>query len=108
MMEFDEKAVQAVWEKGRTLNNTDSTEWRKDECGAWIKRNQYGNQASEFGWKIEPIAPGNPQTPENLRPYQHENTFNTASGQQQCRVTADREGVPPTASIDKPRNKPAG
>ena len=107
-MKFDEKTVQTVWEKGRALNDKDSTEWRKDECGAWINHNQYGNEASEFGWKIEHIAPGAPQTAENLRPYQHENAFNQAAGQSHCRVTADREGVPPTARIDKPRNKSTG
>lgn len=107
-MNFDEKTVQVVWEKGRAQDDKDSAEWRKDECGAWINRNQYGNEVSEFGWKIEAIAPGAPQTLENLRPYQHENTFNSATGQSHCQVTADRTGVPPTAIIDKPRNKTTG
>ena len=107
-MEFNEETVQGAWEKGRATNDQDSTEWRKDECGAWIRRNLYGNQVSEFGWKIENVAPGKPQAIENLRPYQHENSFDKATGQRHCRVTADREGLPPTASIDRPRNKSAG
>ena len=106
-MEFDDETVQSVWEKGRATNDKDSTEWRKDECGAWIRRDQYGNQVSEFGWKIENVASGTPQTIENLRPFQHENSFDRATGQQHCRITADREGMLPTASIDRPRNKPA-
>jgi hypothetical protein len=103
-MEFDDKTVQGVWEKARATQDKDPTDWRKDECGAWIKRSQYGNQLSEFGWKIENITPGaNPEL-KNLRPYQHENAFDKATGKPHCRVTADREGLAPTASIDTPRN----
>lgn len=106
-MEFNDETVQGVWEKGRATNDKDSNEWRKDECGAWIRCDLYGNQASEFGWKIENVAPGKPHALENLRPYQHENSFDKATGQPHCRVMADREGLPPTASIDRPRNKSA-
>jgi hypothetical protein len=107
-MEFDNETVQGVWEKGRATNDNDSTEWRKDECGAWINRDQYGNHASEFGWKIENVAPGKSPAIENLRPYQLGNSFDKATGQAHCKVTADREGLPPSASINKPRNKSAG
>ena len=106
-MEFDNKTVQSVWEKARATNDQDPDEWRKDECGAWIKHDQYGNPASEFGWKIETIMPGEHHALENLRPYQHENSFKMATGQPHCRVTADREGLRPTASIGTPRNKSA-
>ena len=107
-MDFDDKTVQGVWEKARATQDQDPTDWRKDECGAWIKRSQYGNQLSEFGWKIENITPGANPVLENLRPYQHENTFDKATGKPHCRVTADREGLAPTASIDTPRNTSAG
>jgi hypothetical protein len=106
-MEFDNETVQAVWEKARSIHDRDPTEWRKDECGAWIRCDQYANHISEFGWKIENVALGKSQALDNLRPYQHENSFDKATGRPHCRVTADREGVPPTASIDTPRNKSA-
>ena len=107
-MEFDDETVQGVWEKARAIDDKVPTEWRKDECGAWIRRDQYASQVSEFGWKIENVVPGKPPAIDNLRPYQHQNSFDRATGRAHCRVTADREGVPPTASIDTPRNKSAG
>ena len=107
-MEFNDETVQGVWEKARATNDKDPTDWRKDECGAWIKHSHYDNQVSEFGWKIENVTPGEHHALENLRPFQHENSFDEATGQSHCRVTADREGLSPTASIDTPRNKSAG
>lgn len=105
-MEFDDKTVQAVWEKGRATNNRDSTEWRKDECGAWIRYDQY-NKSAEFGWKIVNVDPAASRSIEQLRPYHYENSYDTANKQQHCKVMADREGLPPTATVDEPRNKPA-
>jgi len=107
-MAFNDEIVQGIWEKARATLDKDPTEWRKDECGAWIYRSHYGNQVSEFGWKIENVRPGEQPELENLRPFQHENSFDKATGQPHCRVTADREGLSPTASIDTPRNKTAG
>ena len=107
-MKFNDETVQGVWENARAMNDRDSSEWRKDVCGAWIRRDQYGSQASEFGWKIESITSGEQLTLENLRAYQHENSFVLATDKARCLVTADREGISPTASIDTPRNKSAG
>jgi len=107
-MDFSDEIVRSVWEMARATNDKDPTEWRKDECGAWIHRHHYANPLSEFGWKIENVVPGEEPVRENLRPFQHENTYDKATGQPHCRITADREGLPPTASIDTPRNKTAG
>lgn len=107
-MKINDDMVQGAWEKARAIPDKDPTEWRKDECGAWINRSHYGNTASEFGWKIENVTPGNDPELENFRPLQHENAFDVATGQSHCRVTADREDLPPTASIDTPRNKATG
>jgi hypothetical protein len=30
----------------------------QDACGAWMRREHFGHEASEFGWKIERVAPG--------------------------------------------------
>lgn len=106
-MDFSDQIVKHVWEKARATNDKDPTEWRKDECGAWIHLSHYANQLSEFGWKIENVMPAEDPVIENLRPFQHENTYDRATGQPRCRTTADRGGLPPTASIDTPRNKTA-
>lgn len=106
-MEYSDEMVERIWEKGRAIPDKDPTEWRKDECGAWISHDQYGSQRSEFGWKIENISLGEPVDPDHLRPFQRDNAFDRATGRPHCRVTADRGDVPATARIDSLRNRPA-
>ncbi len=105
-MEFDGYIIQQVWEKCRATSDQDPTEWRKDECGAWVKRDHYGNEESEYGWKIANVSKGGPDELENLRPFHHANSFDIAVGRPKCHITADRSGVEqPTQHIDEPRNR---
>lgn len=103
-MQTDDSVVEAVWEKGRGMAEKDSSEWRKDQCGAWIQRTQFNNPNSEYGWTIVNVQPGAEDTVENLHPLHFSNSFNIAMGKPQCRVTADRSGVTPTQNISQPRN----
>ena len=103
-MSFTENVINAVWEKGRGMSEQDSTEWRKDQCGAWIQRAQFNNPNSEYGWTIVNISPGKGEDVNNLQPFHFNNSFNIASGKPQCRVTADRTGLSPTQSVSQPRN----
>ncbi len=104
-MELDEKTVQLVWEKGRVAPDRPAEEWRKDECGAWMHRDRYENERSQFGWKVQNTAPGAGERIENLRPFQIENGYDIANDKARCRVTADREGLVPTQHVVEPRNK---
>ena len=36
MANFSEEKIQKVWEKGQTVENFDSTKYRKDCCDAWM------------------------------------------------------------------------
>ena len=103
-MQYDEKLIQAVWEKARAVHERDTELWRKDTCGAWIHREQYNNQNSEFGWTIQSEAPGKSDELEHLEPFHWKNAFDIANGKPQCRATADRSGISPTQKIDEPRN----
>lgn len=103
-MEFSDEMIQAIWEKGRALSDLDPTEWRQDQCGAWIHRSHYNNVNSEFGWKIRNVIPGGGNELDNLQPFHWNNTFDLENGQPQCRVTADRSGVAPGQVVDQPRN----
>lgn len=105
-MTIDENMVQAVWEKGRGMLEQDISEWRKDQCGAWLYRQHY-NTKSEHGWKIVNVKPGSPDHVENLQPFHWENDFDIANNKPRCRVTADRTGLAPTQSIDTPHNTSA-
>lgn len=91
-MSYDERTVEQVWEHGRVIPETDPTEWRKDECGAWIRREHYGSDKSEFGWRIVDVAPGESQSVENLRPLHRDNGFDPAGHRPHCHVTADSAG----------------
>ena len=50
------KIIDAAWEHGRVMPEADAANWRQDACGAWIRRTQFGEEHSEFGWKIEQIG----------------------------------------------------
>ncbi len=104
-MSFDEALIQQVWDKGRALSELDGSKWRMDACGAWMFREHYGHEHSEFGWQIEKVSAGGDDSPEHLRPFHSGNHYNQAAAQAHCKVTADREDIQPTARIDTPRNR---
>jgi len=98
--------VEAVWAHGRTMPEADAAHWRQDGCGAWIRREHFGHEGSEFGWKMARISAGGADSPDNLRPFNVRNDFDIANGRQHCRVTADRSNVPAEKYARPPRNRP--
>ena len=103
-MEYSDELIQAVWEKGRAMPGRNGEEWRQDQCGAWLNRDQYGNDRSEFGWKILNVVPGGAAKADGLQPFHCKNSFDLAIGKAHCRVSADRSGLGPTQQVDQPRN----
>ena len=89
MANWNADTIQQAWKKGKVDSNNDPAEWRKDDCGAWIARNQYGNRNSQYGWEIDHISPGGSDTIGNLRPLQWENNVDKSDGRLKCNVTAD-------------------
>ena len=98
--------IDAVWQHGRAMPEADAALWRQDGCGAWMRREHFGREASEFGWKAQTVSPGQPDTAENLRPYNVHNHYDIADGRPHCRMTADRANVPAEKYVYPPRNRP--
>jgi len=70
MADYSEAKIQQVWEKGTIVPQYDSNKYRKDSCGAWIQRDQYGYEGT-LGWNIDHVFPaskGGKEELENLRP----------------------------------------
>lgn len=70
-MSFWDPTVQAVWERGNVVSGYDPRIWRQDQCGAWIRRDHYGNADSQHGWEIDhirPVAGGGGDELSNLQP----------------------------------------
>jgi hypothetical protein len=72
--------IEAVWLHGRVMPEADPEHWRQDACGAWMRREQFGREDTDFGWKIESVVPGGAQT-------------------------ADRSSVPAEKYATPPRNR---
>ena len=73
---FDESLIEEIWKSALTVTGFNPDIVRKDACGAWIMRNQYGNRNSIFGWEIDhvyPVSMGGADDIINLRAMQWEN-----------------------------------
>lgn len=87
-MSWSEEIIQRVWGKGREAPPNDPAIWRKDACGAWIRRADHGNRDSDWGWEIDHINPDGGDELSNLRPLQWKNNVATSAGSLKCVVIA--------------------
>lgn len=87
-MAWTDEMIQAVWEKGHVVQGNDPARWRKDDCGAWIGRAEYGDRKSQYGWEIDHISPGGSDALGNLRTLQWKNNTDKSDGRLKCNVTA--------------------
>lgn len=92
---FSDHDIQKVWEKARPVSGVDPDVYRKDHCGAWIKRNDYGKNDSSLStsWEIDHIKPknkGGGDELNNLQPLQWENNKGKSDHYPQwdCSVTS--------------------
>ena len=104
-MSYSETLVQQVWEKARGYTEIDGGTWREDECGAWIRREDYGRTDSEFGWKIVNVSAGGADSLDNLRQLHYLNGYDIANQKHIRRMAADRIGMAVFEHNFQPRNR---
>jgi len=100
-----ERIVDQVWEHGRVIPDADAAVWRQDACGAWMMREHFGRPDSEFGWKIEKVAPAPEHKTGLLRPFNWRNDHDAMSGRTQCGSTAEHAPSPVERPTGPPHNK---
>ena len=88
MATHSKEFLDAVWAKGTVVSGNDPTVWRKDQCGAWIRRSLHGNCYNQYGWEVDRISPGGPYTIGNCRPLQWRNNRDKGDGRLKCKVSA--------------------
>lgn len=74
--EFSERVKEAVWNKAKIVLGYNPSDLRQDIAGAWIKKSEYGNRKSPWGWEIDHIKPESAygsDNLDNLQPLQWEN-----------------------------------
>ena len=85
-MIFSNEIIQKVWEIGQENPPTDPRLFRKDACGAWIRRNEYGTRDSTWGWEVDHIYPGGGEKLSNLQPLHWKNKVAKRVGHLKCVV----------------------
>lgn len=75
---MDRSLIDKVWEQAVAVEGFNDSMIRKDCCGAWIVKAEYGNTDSEYGWYIDHVYPkvrGGDDNILNLRPVHWKNNI---------------------------------
>lgn len=87
-LQFDKDTIKQVWNKGDSKSSLNFNVFRKDKFGAWIKKDQYNNSDSVYGWKIVDVGnlKNNAKKSSNLVPIHYKNEVQKNNDHQQCNV----------------------
>lgn len=97
MANWSNEEIQQIWEKAEIVVGYNPDIWRKDQCGAWIYRLNYGAPSvgeshTSYKWQIDHIKPdskGGEDIVSNARPLQWYNNDSRQNGRLKTRITSD-------------------
>lgn len=92
MANWTQTEIGEIWEKAEYIDESNEAKgFRKDQCGAWIKYDAYGNRKSKYGWEIDHIKPsskGGEDIVSNARPLHWKNNASRQDGRLECVITS--------------------
>ena len=95
MADWTEEEKVRIWNKAeRCGEKNEEKGFRKDCCGAWIKRDAYGDRDSRYGWEIDHIEPsskGGDDIISNARPLHWKNNASRQNNKLKTIVTAKED-----------------
>jgi len=56
-MDSVDEYIPYMWEKAKIVEGFDPNLFRKDACGAWIRRDMFGIESNMYGWNADIIFP---------------------------------------------------
>jgi hypothetical protein len=68
--------INAVWQKGRAIQNFDAAQYRIDTCLQIMEFSRFGDRNADYGWEIDhinPVSNGGADTINNLQPLNWKN-----------------------------------
>lgn len=86
-MTIDDKTKDKVWNKARDIPGKDPKIWKQDACGTPMKKDDYGDRDSNYGWEIDHKDPKGTDNLSNLQPLQWKNNANKGDGELKCKCS---------------------
>ena len=81
--------IERVWTKGKPIPGRDPDTWRQDPCSTPMKKDDYGNRDSPYGWEADHINPQGTDNISNLQPLNWKNNARKSDGKLDCSCADD-------------------
>ena len=88
--------LEMAWQKARIIEGFDPDLFRQDACGAWIRKDLYGDIENMFGWGVDYIYPkslGGTLIPENIRALNYHNIISKGNDYPSYKAVFTSEGT---------------